>query len=140
MPAGVLFRAGGEAWSVPVEEVRAVVRVETRDSFVRVPGAPPEVAGLVNVRGEVLPAIKTARMIGANGTEPATTEPGTAESWALVVEDGGTRAALLVDEVLDVAEVEAGEQGGRLTDGSFVGMLGSADLLGRVRRGVAGGV
>lgn len=132
MPAGVLFRAGEECWSMPVEEVRAVVRVE---GFVRVPGAPPDVAGLVNVRGEVLPAVKTARMLGADGAEADGSE-----SWALVVEDGGARAALLVDEVLDVAEVEVGEQGGRLPDGSFVGSASSADLLGRVRREVGGGV
>lgn len=129
MPAAVLFRAGEERWSLPVEEVRAVVRVETS---VRVPGAPPDVAGLVNVRGEVLPAIKTAQMLGAEPVRP--------ESWALVVEDGGARAALLVDEVLDVTEVETGEQGGRLPDGSFVGLASSADLLGRVRREVGGGV
>ncbi len=123
MTTGVVFRAGEERWVIPVEDVRAAVRATDP---VRVPGAPPEIAGLVSVRGEILPAVRTAYMLKARGVG--------GEEWALVVETANIRAALLIDEVQDVLEVELENGMARLPDGGMAGAVKADELLGRVPR------
>jgi purine-binding chemotaxis protein CheW len=109
----------GEHYALPVERVLEVADLGT---IAAVPGSPPEVLGVRNLRGQVVPVIGLARMLGLSGDEP---------SRVVVAESGELRAGLVVDEVLDVAEMPpASEQvespyllGAFLIDGELIGAL-----------------
>jgi purine-binding chemotaxis protein CheW len=68
----VLFRAAGRRFALPLAEVREVVLPPR--SFVRVPRAPAEVRGVMNLRGRVVTVVDFARLVGLGeeAFEPAT--------------------------------------------------------------------
>ncbi len=55
------FRAAGRLWGVPVLDVKEVTN---HHAFTRVPHAPSEVLGLVNIRGHILLAISFPSLLG----------------------------------------------------------------------------
>src|ERR687896_802658 len=55
------FYLSGEVYGLPLEQLREVARVS---HLRRVPGAPPGVAGLVNLRGEILCALDVRAILG----------------------------------------------------------------------------
>ncbi|MFZ5928004.1 MAG: chemotaxis protein CheW [Acidobacteriota bacterium] len=67
-PRLLVFRAGGESYALSMECVREVERVSR---VTPVPGAPPFVRGLVNLRGEILPLLDLAALFGRKGETPA---------------------------------------------------------------------
>lgn len=84
-------RSGALEWAVVdslVHEVAAAV------PLARIPGAPPAVLGLGNLRGALLTVVDTRRVLG----QPTGEAPGA----MVVVEAGGRRVALAVDEVDDL--------------------------------------
>lgn len=101
----------GERYALLVDAVREVARVETLSQL---PGAGNAVLGLVTLRGEIVPVLDTAALLGARGE--------VAPRTVVVIDMGGTRAALAVDEVVDVTtmpvELEPAE--GPLLAGSAV--------------------
>ena len=78
---------------VPVLAVREVI---TNSKIVRVPLAPSEIAGNINLRGRIVTAVDTRCRLGL---EPA---PDTADRVALVAESEGALYALLIDQVQEV--------------------------------------
>jgi two-component system chemotaxis response regulator CheV len=94
-----------------------------------VPGAPAAIVGVRNVRGQVVPVIDVASLLGL----PRAAGP----KRVVIAEEGRRRAALAVDAVYDVAEApDAGEQsdsalvsGVALVDGALVGVLDLPALL-----------
>jgi purine-binding chemotaxis protein CheW len=122
----VRVRAGGEHYALRVEGVREIAR---RDRVTPVPGAPPAVLGVWNLRGDVVAAIDLAAMLGL--------APDGGEGRVIVVEDGELRAGLAVEEVLDVAALpEALEPvdsrylaGAALVDRTQVGVIDLPALL-----------
>jgi two-component system chemotaxis response regulator CheV len=97
---GVTARVRSALYGFRIEHV-----VETAElgDVVGVPGAPPEILGVRNLRGEVLPIAELAVALGA----PDSGSP----QRLLVVEDSGRRAGLAVDEVLEVGALsDAGVQ------------------------------
>lgn len=115
----VRVRVGGEHYSLPVERVLEVAEL---GEIAAVPGSPEEVLGVRNLRGQVLPVIALAAVLGLSGGEP---------SRVVVVESGELRAGLRVDEVLDVEELPPSSEqvesdfliGACLVDGELVGAL-----------------
>jgi len=55
------IKVGGAWYGIPIETVRTVFRV---DAISEVPLSPPSIAGLVNVRGEVLTVIHLTHYLG----------------------------------------------------------------------------
>ncbi len=100
----VVFTLGGEVCGLPISTVRDVL-----DQVVvaPVPLAPAAIAGHLNLRGRIVTAIDLAERIGSatSNDHPA------ARRTAVVVEQGTTLYALLVDEVREVLPVEADEVG-----------------------------
>jgi purine-binding chemotaxis protein CheW len=78
---------------VPVLAVRDVL---TAQAITRIPLAPPEVAGSLNLRGRIVTAIDLRRRLGL---PPRATETA---GMSVVVERDGELYSLLVDEVGDV--------------------------------------
>jgi purine-binding chemotaxis protein CheW len=89
----VTLTLAGQLCGVPVLAVREVI---TNSKIVRVPLAPPEIAGNINLRGRIVTAVDTRCRLGL---EPA---PDTADRVALVAEAGGALYALLIDQVQEV--------------------------------------
>jgi purine-binding chemotaxis protein CheW len=121
----VRVRVAGEHYALPVERVLEVAEL---GEIAPVPGSPPEVAGVRNLRGQVVPVIGMARLLGLAAGEP---------DRLVVVASGELRAGLIVDEVLEVEElpppIEQAESdyllGACLVDGELVGGLDVAAIL-----------
>ena len=90
------FTLDGHTLAIAVEQVQEVLRSQTRT---RVPLAPARVAGLVNLRGQVLTAVDLRVPLGL----PPRTE---GEPMVVVVRVGGEPVSLLVDTIGDVVEVD----------------------------------
>src|SRR4051812_32450159 len=61
------FLLGDEIFGLPLAQLREVCKL-TR--LRRVPAAPPGVAGLVNLRGEIVCALDTSAILGLKGAPP----------------------------------------------------------------------
>src|SRR5882672_4515395 len=92
----LLFRCGGQVLAVEAGAVREILGASEPT---RIPGAPPAVLGLVNVRGTLVPVVDAARAVGL----PGESRRGT----LIIVERHGRPVALAVDEVLDLVSVAA---------------------------------
>lgn len=132
MTEWVQVRLATERYAIDVADA---LEVGLRGEVTRVPGAPPAVLGVHNLRGQVLPVVdlSSALSVPPDGTE---TGP-----YFVVIEAGGDRAALAVDEILavgaldgSVEAVETGSIRGRVVaDGGLYGVLDVERLLAAVR-------
>ena len=91
------FWLDGDLYGVEVEHVQEVLRSQ---GLTRVPLAPPAVAGLINLRGQVVTAIELRERLGLP-PRPAGTD-----AVVIVVRLHGEAVSLLVDSIADVADVD----------------------------------
>ena len=102
----LLFRVGTLVCAADLDVVREILpRLETT----RIPGAMPFVAGLVNVRGQLITVVEGWRALGqpeAQGGAGA----GAATGTTILIAAGESRRllGLAVDEVVDLMTVAAG--------------------------------
>lgn len=94
------FTVEGARYGVDVLHVQEALRAHTRTP---VPHAPAGVAGLVNLRGQVVLTIDLRVRLGL----PPLADD--AEPMMVVVQVGDEPVSLLVDEVGDVVEVDDGQ-------------------------------
>lgn len=90
----VSVQIGGQTFGVPVLEVQDVIAQTTIN---RVPLAPPEIAGSLNLRGRIVTAIDMRRRLSL----PPQAEGETSVS-VIVEQPSGELYALMVDDVGDV--------------------------------------
>jgi len=110
----LILPVGEDRYAVPTDRVREVA---TDLRATALPGAPSWVLGVVNLRGEVVPLLDTAAVLGLGATAAA--------PYAVVVELAAGPAALAADAMPAVDE---------LGDA-----LGPSDLPGAVGRHRVGG-
>lgn len=96
----VAFRVGEEVFGLEIGEVREVI--EYRE-VTPVPRAPEFVAGIISLRGTILPLIDLRIRFGMEPTEPGP------ETMILVVDLEGRQVGLLADRILDILKVSAGQ-------------------------------
>ncbi|TAJ56969.1 chemotaxis protein CheW [Brevundimonas sp.] len=96
----VSIRVGDQTFGVPVLSVQDVI---SETPINRVPLAPPEVAGSLNLRGRIVTAVDMRRRLGM---APRATDD---RSMCVIVEHGGELYALVVDDVGDVLWLEPAE-------------------------------
>jgi purine-binding chemotaxis protein CheW len=89
----------GQLCGVPVLAVRDILASQ---SITRVPLAPKEVAGSLNLRGRIVTAIDLRRRLGL-----AERPPGSARPMSVVVEQSGELYSLLSDSVGEVVPLRA---------------------------------
>lgn len=92
------FRLDNQVYGVDVAGVQEVLRSQART---RVPLAPPAIAGLINLRGQVLTAIELREQLGL------APRPDGVEPMVVVIRVAGDPVALLVDSIGAVVNVEA---------------------------------
>jgi purine-binding chemotaxis protein CheW len=92
------FFLDGVLFGVEVEHVCEVLRVQ---HVTRVPLAPPEVEGLINLRGQIVTAVDVRRRLGLPERAEA------AHALNVVVQVDESPVSLIVDDVGDVLELEA---------------------------------
>jgi purine-binding chemotaxis protein CheW len=95
----VIVRVGEERYAFPIRQVREVVGAP---SLTFVPRCPHHVAGVMNLRGQVLPVVDLRRRLGLRGGEGG-------ERKVVVADWSGEAVGLLVDEVEAVGEVAVAE-------------------------------
>ena len=94
------FRLDGDLYGVEVEHVQEVLRSQ---GLTRVPLAPSAVAGLINLRGQVVTAIELRERLGRPSRPEGT------DAVVIVVRLDGEAVSLLVDSIADVVDVDAGD-------------------------------
>lgn len=97
----VTLTLGGQLCGVPVLAVRDILADQT---ITRIPLAPPEIAGSLNLRGRIVTAIDLRRRLNMPSA------PAGAARMAVVAEQGGEPYALLVDHVGEVLSLSAGNR------------------------------
>jgi len=90
------FYLGGDVYGLPLEQLREVARVS---QVRRVPGAPSGVAGLVNLRGEILCALDVRAILGL--PSQTSTEP----PFLVALRGFGDPLGLIVDSIADIYSV-----------------------------------
>lgn len=89
----VIFRMGDEDYAM---DLRHVLLTEKLKYIARIPSTPDFIAGAMNLSGSILPVIDMRVLMGYKGEAKE-------EAPLLIVSLGGDRAALLVDEIKDIA-------------------------------------
>ena len=94
----VTFTLDDRVYGVDVDAVQEVLRGQPRT---RIPLAPTSVAGLINLRGQVLSAVDLREQLGL------TAYTADQEPMLVVIRVAGEPVALLVDSIGSVVDVEA---------------------------------
>jgi purine-binding chemotaxis protein CheW len=124
----VRVRVGQEQYALPVDRVLEVAEL---GDLTPVPGSPPEVVGIRNLRGQVIPVLALAMLLGLPTADP---------DRIVVAELGDLRAGLAVDAVVDVGELPDPSErvdspymtAAALVDGILVGILDADAILSSV--------
>lgn len=90
------FRAGNSTFGLPVTSVIEIIRVV---ALTPVPDPAPDLLGVVNLRGRVIPVFDLCRTL-ALGDRPLTLR-----MYIVIAEAGPEALGLLVDDVIDVTTV-----------------------------------
>lgn len=94
----VTLKLADQLCGIPVLAVRDIL---SEQSITRIPLAPPEVAGSLNLRGRIVTAIDLRRRLGL---PPA---PSGEKQMSVVTDQGGELYAFLVDQVAEVITLPA---------------------------------
>jgi chemotaxis signal transduction protein len=121
-----MIRVAAEAYAMPVDHVREVADLGQLEP---VPRARPELLGIRNLRGQILPVVDLARLLGVTRTMPP--------ARLLVAETGGRRAGFAIDEVSGVGELaDPAEEidsdllaGAVLSRGDLIGVIDTPRLF-----------
>jgi purine-binding chemotaxis protein CheW len=92
----VTATVGGQLFGLPISRVQDVF---APDRLTRVPLAPPEIAGLLNLRGRIVTAIDLRRRLGLDALA------GDAPRMAVGVECKGESYGLLIDVIGEVLKL-----------------------------------
>jgi purine-binding chemotaxis protein CheW len=92
----VLFKVAGTEYVLPASEV---LQMESFTAATPVPGTPAYVAGLVQIRGRVVPVVDLRARFGLPGVQPVL------DTRVVVVKQGERVVGLLVDSAREVISI-----------------------------------
>jgi purine-binding chemotaxis protein CheW len=95
-----IFRSADRWFGVPVQDVKEVT---TQTTCTRIPHAPREVAGYVNIRGHIFMALDPRWLLGFEAW------PSTESHLIIFKPSVGPSFGLLVDEIGDIVSVDASQ-------------------------------
>jgi purine-binding chemotaxis protein CheW len=93
----VVFSVADSEYALPAALVR---QLESYSGATRVPGSAPHVAGIIQVRGHVIPVIELRKLFGHASVEP------TLDTRVVIAEHGERQVALVVDKSREVVRVD----------------------------------
>ena len=93
----VVFSVAAAEYAIPAA---AVVQLESFAGATPVPGTLPHVAGIIQVRGQVIPVIDVRRLFGYPAAET------TLDTRVIVTEQSGRQVGLLVDKSREVLRID----------------------------------
>ncbi len=102
----VIFELSGEAYGINVAQVQSIMPMQ---DIIAVPGAPPFIEGVVNLRGAVVPVVDLRRRFGLS--LPAANNGGNGRSKArrksviVIAELNDLQIGLIVDKVTEVIKI-----------------------------------
>jgi twitching motility protein PilI len=102
---GVLFSVAGQLFVTPLDEVKEILNHPA--TLTRVPGTRPWVAGVANIRGNLLPVIDLQSFLLHRQTVPGR------RSRVLVIDHEGVYAGLLVDPLVGIRKFYLSERSNR---------------------------
>ena len=94
----VVCSLGAERYGLDIAAVYEIIR---HQSITAVPKAPPNVVGVINLRGRIVPVVDLAGRFGLAAADV------TSATRIVVAQAAGTRVGLVVDEVSEVLMVPA---------------------------------
>ncbi len=92
----VVFDLASELYGVDIADVREIIRMQ---SITRVPGAPPFIEGVINLRGKVVPVVDLRKRLDLQINEQ------TQETRIVVVDIAGRDVGVIVDGVTEVLRI-----------------------------------
>ena len=92
----LLFRVAGKVYGCDIEAVREIIPYRRAT---RLPGAPPFVQGLINLRGTIVTVLDL-------GTRLDPTRPAVRDGSIILATHGSRVVGVAVDEVMDVQAIE----------------------------------
>jgi len=92
----LVFTLGGDEYAVSVAGVREIVGPLP---ITRVPGLPPAVLGVVNLRGRIIPVVDLRVRFAIDAVDHGE------RTCIVVVQSGGAEYGVMVDRVLEVAAI-----------------------------------
>jgi len=95
----VVFNLGSQRYGIPIDRVKEIQQIV---AFSDVPADGLGVVGMVNLRGEVIPAVDVRRLVGMDD------RPYTLETPMIITRSGVHVVALIVDDVEDVVQLPEG--------------------------------
>ncbi|HXM38104.1 MAG TPA: chemotaxis protein CheW [Gemmatimonadales bacterium] len=126
----LVFRVGNLACAAEVDQVREIL---PRLPTTRIPGAPPVVAGLVNIRGTLVTVVEGWRALGQSPPTPAPPLPPGSPS-----ENGERQGSTIILELGAKGEGETGRKLVGFTVDEVMDMLAVGDTTLEDRTGLAG--
>src|SRR5262245_19962235 len=93
----VVFELDGREFALPIEDIAEILQMVL---ITPVPEVPPWVAGVVNLRGRVIPVIDLRTRLGIEPRTPSLNTP------LLIAEQGTRKLGLIADAVRDVIVVD----------------------------------
>lgn len=109
----VVFTLGEEEYGVPITLVQEIIRYARPRP---IPGSPPAVEGVINLRGRIIPVVSLRGRLGVDGDRPD-------ECKIVIVETSDATVGVVVDEVREVLSI-----GGQATEPPPRG-AGDADYI-----------
>lgn len=127
----LVFRAGGVRFGMPLTHIAEVV---SNPKIAKVPGAPSEIAGLIQVRGDVRPVWNLPALLGLNTQDAAPSQTG----QILLLRHAAQEIGILADSIENTAQYDSEKirqspgnlPGTRITD-DFVTVLDVKTLFAR---------
>jgi purine-binding chemotaxis protein CheW len=100
----LLFSLGEEWYGLRIGHVREIYN---EYSITPVPCVPSHIAGVINIRGEIVSVTDIKAMMGM-GASGAKLEPGEEQAPVIVVAEEPVCTALIVDSIGDIVEIATG--------------------------------
>ena len=97
MDLHVVFSVAAAEYAIPAA---AVVQLESYSGATPVPGTAPHVAGIIQVRGQIIPVLDLRRLFGFPAVDS------TLDTRVIVTEHGGRQVGLLVDKSREVLRID----------------------------------
>lgn len=117
----VMFSLADEDYGIAITRVQEVIRYEAPRPM---PGSAPEVVGVINLRGRLIPVVNLRARLGVGGVVPE-------DAKVVITELESTSVGLVVDEVREVMTIDLACTEPP-PDGTLVGDLDAIESVAKV--------